>query len=106
MKVNTPVNVTSGGDTSGNVTVKTKITKSSKIAITIGTVVVITVIGILIAVFSNSDGGSGAKRWTCDDCGKTWTGVSYHDSDWDSTLCEECAWDYWEPFPIDNYRKR
>jgi len=101
MNVNNPVSVIGEGNQVQN---KVRISKNSKISIAIGTVVIITVIGILIAAFGNS--GSSAKHWACDYCGKTWTGVAYHNDDFDATLCAECAWDYWEPFPIDNYRKR
>lgn len=43
--------------------------------------------------------------WTCDRCDKTWFGTAYHGSDYSSTLCENCAWKYWSPLPIENYKK-
>jgi len=79
MKVNSSI-TGSGNEVEQDVRIK----KSSKFAITIGTIVIITVVGILIAVFSNS--GGSAKRWACDYCGKTWSGVAYHNDDFDATL--------------------
>lgn len=65
------------------------------------------IIPLLLAVFVAAVViiSSNVKEWTCDWCDKTWKGDAYHGSSLDSTLCEDCAWKYWSPFPIDNYKK-
>lgn len=45
------------------------------------------------------------KTWTCDKCHETFKGDAYYDDDRNSTLCADCAWEYWWPLPIDNYKK-
>lgn len=45
------------------------------------------------------------KSWTCDWCDKTWTGEAYYGGDYNETLCDECAYKYWDPMPYKNYKK-
>ena len=68
MKANTPVNVTTGGDTN-NVNVNTQVNQSSKIniksSITIGTVVVVAIVAAL-GIWLGGNGGSPAKAMVGD----------------------------------------
>lgn len=46
------------------------------------------------------------KEWTCDWCGKEWNGEAYYyGENLNSTLCEECAIQYYNPLPIEDYKK-
>ena len=49
--------------------------------------------------------GCSQKKWACDTCHTIFTGTAYHGQSLDSTLCKDCAWKYWQPFPLENYRK-
>ena len=46
-----------------------------------------------------------AHSWTCDWCDAEWEGTAYYGSSVSTTLCAECANQYWHPFPISNYTK-
>jgi len=49
---------------------------------------------------------NGCSSHTCDRCGKTFTGTAYYISkEPDSTICAECAQEYYDPFPYGNYKK-
>lgn len=45
------------------------------------------------------------KKWTCDTCGKNFSGVAYYGWYYEDTMCEDCARDYWMPLPYQNYTK-
>lgn len=47
----------------------------------------------------------GCKSYTCYDCGKN-THKAYYDAsaNEESVLCEDCAREWWMPFPYENYR--
>lgn len=43
---------------------------------------------------------------TCDWCDEKFFGSGYYDAyDADSTICKECAMEYYAPFPYENYKK-
>lgn len=44
------------------------------------------------------------RSWTCDQCGKQFSGDAYYDMTQEFTLCEDCARTYWMPFPYQNYK--
>lgn len=46
------------------------------------------------------------NRWTCDRCGKTFSGKAYYGMDTTETFCEDCARSYWMPLPYQNYQKK
>lgn len=56
---------------------------------------------VVVVVIVSTNG----KEWTCDWCGKEWNGEAYYGDDLTDTLCKECAEDYWNPLPIENYVK-
>ena len=60
--------------------------------------------GVIIALLAVIMTGCG-KSWVCDNCGTQFSGTAYCGHKLDSTLCKECAWKYWEPLPIENYKK-
>lgn len=61
------------------------------------------IIGMVVVTLTSC-----AKKWTCDVCGKTWSGTAYYMAYGgpNSTLCEDCAWAYYNPFPYSNYVKK
>lgn len=63
-------------------------------------------LGAIICIFVGMLAGCGGKSWVCDYCGKKFSGTAYYAYSLDDTLCEECAWDYWIPLPIENYKKK
>lgn len=71
-----------------------KIDKKTAIFIVAATLI-IALIGI---VYTN------VPRYTCSRCGKTVTKAYYDPWDSDSYFCEDCARDYYAPFPIESYR--
>lgn len=49
---------------------------------------------------------SGCASHVCDFCGKKFTGTAYYDSyEPDSTLCEDCARQYYAPLPYKSFKK-
>ena len=48
------------------------------------------------------------KKWKCDVCAKEWSGEAYYMAYGgpDSTLCEDCAWAYYNPVPYGNFVKK
>ena len=42
----------------------------------------------------------------CDNCDKKFSGTAYYARNLDDTLCKDCAWKYWNPLPIENYKKK
>lgn len=45
------------------------------------------------------------EKWTCDDCGKEFSGTAYYGYQTTETFCEDCARAYWMPLPYQNYKK-
>ncbi|MCI8850347.1 MAG: hypothetical protein HFE82_02205 [Erysipelotrichaceae bacterium] len=49
---------------------------------------------------------NGCSSHVCDRCGKKFTGSAYYISkEPGSTICEDCARDYYDPFPYGNFKK-
>lgn len=44
------------------------------------------------------------KTYTCAECGKTTSKAYYDTLTTGRYLCETCAWEYYSPFPIENFR--
>ena len=59
---------------------------------------------LLVSVFATLAGCS-FKNWTCDVCGKSFTGKAYYGWSYDDTMCEDCARKYWMPLNYKNYLK-
>jgi len=60
--------------------------------------------GTILCLIIGMLAGCGQK-WTCDECGKDFSGTAYYADKLTDTLCAECAWTYWYPLPIENYKK-
>ena len=58
----------------------------------------------MLVVFAIVLTGCSQKQYTCDVCGKAFTGTAYTDGDWEMVMCAKCATDYWYPLPIENYK--
>lgn len=63
-------------------------------------VVLIMLCIILLSMFSAC-----GKSWTCDECGKKFTGKAYYGFYGDETYCPDCARSYWSPLPYKGYEK-
>ncbi len=48
-------------------------------------------------------GGCG-KKYTCGGCGKSFTGTAYTNGGGKAILCNKCATQYWNPFPISEHK--
>lgn len=61
---------------------------------------------ILVLVFVISVFVGCGDKYTCDTCGKKFSGTAYYDgNDYNTTLCKDCAVKYFAPLPINNWAK-